>query len=66
MKGECDPSLPALFQSHVYQSLLCGAMMPLRNVGIAVRVLGGRTNLNPVNAPPAFELVVSVTFSVPL
>ena len=60
VKGEADPCLPNLLQSHILQALLGGRVVPTREIGVAVAVLRGSPHLNPGHAPAALQLVVGV------
>ena len=55
VEDEADAGLPALLQGDVGEPLLGRAVVPLRQVRVAVGVVGRRPGLHPVHAPPALE-----------
>lgn len=52
---EGDAGLPGLLEGHVHQSLLACAVVPLRQVRVAIRVLRRISRLNSVHAATTLE-----------
>ena len=55
VEDEADAGLPALLEGDVGQPLLGRAVVPQREVRVAVGVVGRRPRLHTVHAPPALE-----------
>ena len=55
MENKRNSSLPALFESHVFNIFLGGAMMPLRQIRIAVRIFRWSLDLDSIDTSFAFQ-----------
>lgn len=55
MEDKSDASFPALLQCHILNIFLGGAMMPLRQVRIAIRILWRRFYFDPIHTAFAFQ-----------
>ena len=62
VEDEADAGLPALLQGDVGEPLLGRAVVPLRQVRVAVGVVGRRPGLHSVHAPPALEPATVIVF----
>ena len=55
MEDKSHSSFPALFERHIFNIFLGGAMVPLRQVGVAIGILWRHLDLDAIDASLAFE-----------